>query len=175
VTQAVEVKENDATVTEVTDPPWDRKRVALSLVNRHAAVASGTGLVPVIGLDIAALTAIQLTLINRLCDLYGVKFTRELALNIVVSLLAGTVPVALLTLTASLVKAIPLVGHFAGATAMALNSGAIVYGLGRVMVRHFELGGNLLDFDAKKAKEYFQEQVKAKQANPKAGTVIDGA
>ncbi len=172
MTEAVEVKENDAAAApEATDPPWDRKRVALSLVNRHAALATGTGLIPVIGLDIAALTGIQLNLISRLCDLYGIKFTRHLGLNIVVSLVSGIVPVALLTATASVVKLIPGLGMLAGATAMSVNGGAIIYGLGRVMVRHFESGGDLLDFDAKKAKAYFKEQMDAHRANPNPDSV----
>ena len=171
MTEAVEVKENDTTVTEATDPPWDRKRVAMSLVNRHAAMATGTGLIPVIGFDIAALTGIELNLISRLCELYGMKFTRQLGLNIIVSLLAGTVPVALLTMTASLVKAIPLVGQVAGSTAMAINGAAIVYALGRVMVSHFESGGDLLNFDAKKAKAYFKEHMEVHRANPNTESV----
>jgi len=166
VTQALEVKENDATVTEVSDPPWDRKRVAMSLVNRHAAMAAGTGLIPVVVLDIVALTGIELNLIKRLCELYDVKFTRQLGLNILVSLLAGTVPVALLTMTASLVKVIPGLGQLAGSAAMAVNGGAIIYALGRVMVRHFESGGDLLNFDAKKAKAYFRQHVEAQRGNP---------
>jgi uncharacterized protein (DUF697 family) len=89
-----------------------------------------------------------------------------LSLNIVVSLLAGMVPVALLTMTASFVKVIPGLGQLTGSAAMAINGGAIVYALGRVMVRHFESGGNLLNFDAEKAKAYFRQQVEAKRGNP---------
>lgn len=165
MTQPAEVKEHDPAVTEVSDPPWDRKRVAMSLVNRHAAMAAGTGLIPVPALDVVALTGIELNLIKRLCELYDVKFMRQLGLNIVVSLLAGTVPVALLTMTASFVKVIPGLGQVAGSAAMAVNGGAIIYALGCVMVRHFESGGDLLNFDAKHAKAYFKQQVEAQRGN----------
>jgi uncharacterized protein (DUF697 family) len=156
VTQAVEAKE----------AAEDRKRVAMSLVNRHAAMAAGTGLIPVVAMDVVALTGIELNLIKRLCDLYGIKFTRQLGLNIAASLLAGTVPVALLTMTASFVKLLPVVGQIAGSAAMAVNGGAIVYAIGCVMVKHFESGGDLLNFDAKQVKAYFKQQVEAQRSNP---------
>jgi uncharacterized protein (DUF697 family) len=178
VTQAVDVKEpleakeaeaaqeSAPAVAEAVEQPWDRKRVAMSLVNRHAAMAAGAGLIPVVAVDVVALTGIELNLIKRLCDLYGVKFTRQLGLNIVASLLAGTVPVALLTMTASFVKLIPGLGQLAGSAAMAVNGGAIIYAIGCVMVRHFESGGDLLNFDAKQAKVYFKQQVEAQRSNP---------
>ncbi len=164
--ETVEVKENDTAVTDVSVPPWDRQRVAMSLVNRHAAMAAGSGLIPVVVLDMVALTGIELNLIKRLCELYGVKFSRQLGLNIVASLLAGAVPVALLTMTASLVKIIPGLGHIAGSAAMVVNGGAMVYAIGAVMVRHFESGGDLLNFDAKAAKAYFKQQMEAQKSNP---------
>ncbi len=166
VKEAEEAKESAPAAAEVVQQPWDRKRVAMSLVNRHAAMAAGTGLIPVPAVDVVALTGIELNLIKRLCDLYGVKFTRQLGLNIAASLVAGTVPVALMTMTASFVKLIPGLGTVAGSAAMAVNGGAIIYAIGSVMVRHFESGGDLLNFDAKQAKAYFKQQVEEHRSNP---------
>ncbi len=141
--------------------PWTRKQVAESLVRRRAALAAGVGLIPVLGLDVAALVGVQLDLINKLCDLYRVPFSRQAGLNIIFTLMAGVLPVALLTVSASLLKSIPVIGSIAGSAAMAINSGAVVYALGMVMVRHFESGGTLLDIDAAQTKQYFHEQMKA--------------
>jgi len=167
-----EIVEAPAPDVVVEVEPWPRERVAESLVNRHAALAAGVGFIPVLGVDIAALTGIQLNLINRLCQLYGVEFTRQAGLNVIVSLMAGTLPVALLSTTYSILKAVPVLGQFAGSAAMAVNSGAVVYALGRVMIRHFERGGDLLNFDAKQARAYFREQWKrAPDATQRAGDV----
>lgn len=166
MSETVEVHPNNPEATLFVEQPWDRHRVALSLINRHALLAAGTGLIPFVGADIVALTAIELQLISRLCDLFQIKFTRQTGLNIIVSLLAGTVPVALLTMTASFVKAVPVLGHFAGSTAMALNGAAVVYALGRVMLAHFESGGDLLNFDSKKARIYFRQQMDEYRTNP---------
>ena len=58
----------------------------------------------------------------------------------------------------SLLKALPLVGTFAGTISMSLFSGATTYAIGQVFIRHFELGGTLLDCDVNKMKAYFEEQ-----------------
>ena len=167
VTQAVEVKEDDATDIEVTDPVLERHRVALSLVKRHAAMAAGTGLVPVMGLDIVALTGIELNLISRLCDLYGVKFTRQAGLNVCVSLLAGMAPVALLTMTASLVKVVPVAGTLRGGNRHVGQRRGDRLWARPCDGQTFESGGNLLNFDSKKTKAYFREHVEAQRGpNP---------
>jgi uncharacterized protein (DUF697 family) len=154
-----EVVEVHTPETGVEQSGWTRKRVAESLVNRHALLAGGVGFIPVLGFDVAALTGIQLNLINRLAVLYGVEFSKQAGLNIIVSLMAGALPVALLTATYSVLKVVPVIGHIAGSAAMSVNGAAIVYALGMVMVRHFESGGDMLDFDAKEAKAYFKEQM----------------
>jgi len=149
-----------------TEPAWDRHRVALSLVRRHSALAAGVGLIPVAGVDFAALTGVQLNLINRLCQLYDVKFTRQAGLNVIISLISGTIPLALLTTTFSVLKAVPVVGQFAGSAAMSVNASAVVYALGHVMVRHFESGGNFLNFDAHQARAYFKEKLEEHRRKP---------
>lgn len=152
--------DNTATLESgVGQSGWTRKRVAESIVKRRAALAAGVGFIPVIGFDVAALTGVGLDLINQLCMLYGVKFSKQAGLNVIVSLMAGALPAALLTTTLSMLKAIPFVGQLAGATAMSVNSAAIVYALGMVMVRHFESGGDLLNFDAPQAKTYFKQYI----------------
>lgn len=151
----------ETTVAPTTDAGWDRKRVAMSLVNRHAVAATGTGLIPVPGFDIATLFGIQLNLINHLCDLYGVKFTRQAGLHVVSSLVAGVLPLGFASFTASLMKFIPVIGHWAGGAAVAVNGSAVTYGIGRVMVANFEKGGDLLYFEAAKAKEFFKREVES--------------
>lgn len=169
-TAEVHTTEPDVVVPKEEKVPeeekWDRKRVAQSIVNRHSAVAAGVGLIPVVGVDVVALTGVALNMINRLCDLYGVNFTRQAGLNFIMSLLAGTLPTVLLTTTTSMLKSVPFLGQLAGSAAMAVNGGAIVYALGRVMINHFETGGDLLNLDAKKAKAYFKEQMEAARKHP---------
>ncbi len=160
------------------EAPWDQHRVAISLVRRHSAAAAGVGLIPVAGVDFAALTGVMLNLINRLSQLYDVKFTRQAGLNVVVSLLSGVLPFTFAWATFGALKVIPFLGQIAGSTAMSVNSAAVVYALGMVMVRHFEKGGTLIDFDAPQAKAYFKEKLEEHRRQPvpeSAGTAPEAA
>ena len=146
----------------LADPDhWDRKRVAQSLVNRHSALAAGVGLVPATGFDALATSGVALTLMKRLSDTYEVQFSRQVGLNIFFTLLSGSVPLAFRGVTCSLLKMIPVVGNLASAATMPILTGSVVYAIGQTMIRHYEAGGDLLNFDARQARDYFQEQLAA--------------
>lgn len=146
---------------------WSRQQVAQSLVRRHAAAATAAGFIPVPLGDVTGISATALNLIKRLSDLYEVGFSREAGLNIITTLASGATPLALKGTAISMLKAIPGVGTYAGLASMPVLGGAVVYSTGQVMIRHYESGGNLLNLDAKGAREYFREQL-SQQRDAKA-------
>ena len=148
---------DDQDATEATQAGWTREQVAQSIINRHAVAGAGAGFIPIPGGDLLGISASALNLLKRLSDLYKVGFSRELALNVIMTLLSGAAPVALKATAVSMLKAIPGVGTFAGVATMPLLGGSSVYAVGHVMLRHYESGGDLLSFDAAKAKECFRE------------------
>jgi hypothetical protein len=73
---------------------------------------------------------------------------------------------------ASLAKAVPGLGTATGMISVSLLGGATTYAIGSVFAQHFESGGTLLDFDAKKMRAYFStklEEGKAVAADLKPG------
>ena len=61
---------------------------------------------------------------------------------------------------ASLAKAVPGLGTATtGVITVSVLGGATTYALGSVFVQHFESGGTLLDFDAKKMRAYFSNKL----------------
>jgi hypothetical protein len=73
---------------------------------------------------------------------------------------------------ASLAKAVPGLGTATGVITVSVLGGATTYAIGSVFVQHFESGGTLLDFDAKKMRAYFStklEEGKAVAADLKPG------
>ena len=148
---------------------WSREQVAQSLIQRHSAVGAAAGFVPIPGGDVFGISASALNMIKRLSDLYEVPFTRQAALNVIMTLASGAAPMALKATAASMLKAVPGVGTFAGTAAMPVLGGASVYAIGQVMVKHFESGGDLLNIDARQAKEYFRAELE-KQRHGKAAT-----
>jgi uncharacterized protein (DUF697 family) len=133
---------------------------AQSLAQTSMYCAVVAGLVPIPVFDFVAVTVIQLEMLRRLSNLYGVKFVEHAGKNIIGSLVGGGVPSVGSPLVASIVKVIPIVGSTLGAVSMPVIAGATTYAIAKVFIQHFESGGTFLTFDPKAVKKYYQEQLK---------------
>jgi len=144
---------------EAEEAEKDAEAGALKSVRNYMYGSMAVGLIPAPVIDLAGLGALQLKMIHSIAEDYGVPFKQDLGKSILSSLLGALGPVTLATGTfGSIVKAIPVVGPLAGIVTQPLLAGAFTYAVGKVFIQHFELGGTLLDFDAKKMKEYFALQ-----------------
>ncbi|MDD2865337.1 MAG: YcjF family protein [Methylococcales bacterium] len=140
--------------------PEERLREAEHLVRMGMYCATGVGLVPLPVVDLVGVTGIQLDLLRRLSNLYGVKFSKDAGKNVIASLIGGGVSFSVGPLLGSMVKVIPLVGPVLGAISMSATSGATTYALGKVFIEHFESGGTILTFNPKAVKAFYEAQVK---------------
>ncbi|MEM9137012.1 MAG: DUF697 domain-containing protein, partial [Cyanobacteria bacterium P01_F01_bin.42] len=119
-----------------------KRTQADAVIRSHVLWAMGGGLIPIPLVDFAAVTAIQLEMLQQLAQIYGVDYSRSLG-KAFVSALTGT---TIARLGASLLKAIPGVGTVLGSASMALASGASTYAVGQVAISHFSNGGSLSNF-----------------------------
>jgi uncharacterized protein (DUF697 family) len=124
---------------------------ANAIIRSHVLWAVGGGLIPVPLVDFAAVTAIQLEMLQQLAKLYGVDFSRSSG-KAFVSALTGT---TLARLGASFIKAIPGIGTMIGGASMALTSGASTYAVGQVAISHFASGGSLSNFVEDQVREAY--------------------
>ena len=147
----------------------DREQQALTLVKSYVPWSAGVGLLPVPVLDMAALVAVQLRMLSKLSDLYGVRFVENSVKGVVSSLLGSVVSSGVGAGLGSLVRIVPVVGPLVGAIALPGAYGAATYAIGRVFITHFESGGTFLDFDPQKTRAFFlSEFEKAKVEQPQA-------
>jgi uncharacterized protein (DUF697 family) len=145
------------------------------VTRRYVLWSMGGGLIPIVGLDIAAIIAAQLKMISELSKVYGVEFKENRAKSIVTTLIGGLgiVPVGTGVLFSAM-KLIPLVGPLAATVALPVSAGAITYATGKIFTAHFASGGTLLDFNPEKMKaaykKMFEEgkQVAKEQAEVKS-------
>lgn len=119
-----------------------KRTQAEAIIRSHVLWAMGGGLIPIPLVDFAAVTAIQLEMLQQLAQLYGVNYSRSMGKTFV-SALTGT---TLASLGASFLKAIPGIGTMLGGASMSIASGASTYAVGQVAITHFSSGGNLNDF-----------------------------
>lgn len=131
---------------------------ALERVRIHTGWAAAGGLVPVPGLDVAALVAIQLKMLSDLGDIYKIPFQRENAKRVIASLVGGVGSVAVAQLTGWAIKSIPFIGTIASAFWQPAVASAATWALGKVFIQHFESGGTFLDFEPEKVREHFRQE-----------------
>ncbi len=139
----------------------DKKIVAEldGIIQQHVLSAVGVGLLPVPGLDFAGLIVVQSNMIKEIAGVYEVPFLKDAVKNILSSLVAASLFSNAVPFLASMVKFIPIVGQAVGGITMSVVCGASTYATGKVFIRHFESGGNLMSFDVEKMKTYYTEML----------------
>ena len=132
---------------------------AEKLVRQHARWSLVAGLMPVPGLDIAAVAATQVRMLSKLAEAYGVPFSEHRGKSLILALLGSLLSKDFASGgAASLIKAVPVVGVALGAVAMPVISAASTQATGKVFIHHFESGGTLLDFSPATARDYAKAQ-----------------
>lgn len=130
-----------------------KRTEADKIINKHIIWAMGGGLIPLPVLDFAAVTAIQIDMLNQLSRLYEADYDAAAGKTFVAALTGST----LAKLGSSMIKIIPGFGTLLGGVSMSILSGASTYAVGRVAVEHFESGGDLFNVDWSKAKKVYHD------------------
>ena len=128
------------------------------LIRKNVYASIGVGFIPIPIIDLLSVSAIQLNMLKKLADMYGIEYKKETVRGILGALVGGVVPVATAGTCASLLKVIPVVGYTTSAVSMSIMSGASTYAVGWVFAQHFASGGTFLDFDPESVREYFSEK-----------------
>jgi uncharacterized protein (DUF697 family) len=131
----------------------DKRQKADSIITNHVLWSMGGGLIPLPLLDVAAVTFVQLDMLEQLARLYDVEYTESVGRSFITAL-AGT---TLTKIAASAVKAIPGIGSLVGGLSMSILSGASTYALGQVAASQLSRGSSLLNLDLEWAKQAYHE------------------
>jgi len=159
---------NDSTI-DVTAVDVDQKPVdavaqlahAEEVIRTNVAWSAGAGMLPIPGLDLVAITGVQLKMINELCTAYGIPFKKSLARPIVISLI-GSLGASMLApvLASTTFKLVPGIGMLLSGTALAATSAGITYAVGNLFLDHFKTGGTLENFNLIGGRGIFKRKVK---------------
>lgn len=145
---------------ETTDVDQPQELAAENMIKNYVIASVGASIVPVPLFDIAAVVAIQIRMIQKLSQMYGTTFSERMARNVVVALGGGVLGFgAGAVVAASASKLIPGIGWMIGMASLPLVSGASTYAVGKAVVKHFEDGGTLFDFNAEDMRAYYREQL----------------
>ena len=130
-----------------------KRMQAEEIVRGHILWAMGGGLMPLPGLDFAAVTAVQMDMLKQLSSLYEIDFSQAMGKNFVTALTGTTFA----KLGASALKVVPGIGTVVGGLSMSLLSGASTYALGQIAIGQLEANGGWGNIDLDKAKARYQE------------------
>jgi uncharacterized protein (DUF697 family) len=139
--------------------PAERQNEAMHTIKNHAMTAMGVGILPVPGLDLIALTGVQLSLLRKIGGLYGFTLSDETGKKLLGSVLGGYLPLVIAGPVSSVLKFIPGVGIAAGVLAQSTLAGATTYAVGKLFLQHFETGGNFFNVKTKEMGQKLKQQV----------------
>src|SRR4051812_40651259 len=111
----------------------ERHDRAEAIVKSSAGWALACGILPLPLLDVAALTLVNVRMLEQLAELYEQPFSRPRAESYLAALLGSftAAELAFLVVKGPLMM-IPLLGPLLGAGSLALSGGSITYGVGRL-------------------------------------------
>jgi uncharacterized protein (DUF697 family) len=131
---------------EMTDARRDE--LASKLVDRFSLYSGGAGLIPIPLVDIAAVAGVQIQMLRRLSEIYGVAFSENLGKSAITGIVGTAVPAATAAGVGSALKSVPVIGTAIGTLTMSVGAAGATYLVGKVFIQHFASGGTLLDFNA---------------------------
>jgi uncharacterized protein (DUF697 family) len=157
-TETKDPAEGETAVAAMTDEARDAE--AAQVVDRFSLWSGAAGLIPLPLVDIAAVGGVQLMMLRRLSEIYGVPFTENRGKSIIASLAGSVLPASTATTTAmsvsSLLKGVPGVGTVISTFTMPVLSAGASWVIGKVFIQHFASGGTLLDFNPPDYREFIK-------------------
>jgi len=150
---------NETTVSDTTAMTDEQRDEAASkLVDRFSLWSGAAGLVPIPLVDVAAVGGVQLQMLRRLSEIYGVPFSANQGKALIASLAGSMIPVSSGIGAVSMIKSVPIVGTLVSVIAMPALSAGATYAIGMVFIQHFKSGGTLLDFNPPDYREFIKAQ-----------------
>ncbi|MEM6795120.1 MAG: DUF697 domain-containing protein, partial [Acidobacteriota bacterium] len=136
------------------------------IVRQHVRWSVGASLLPFPMVDVAASLALQVRMVQKLAEVYGVEFADQQVNSLVASLLGSLLPTRLAQGSlGSAVKAVPVVGYVASLATVPALTGASTHAVGRVFMKHFGEGGDLWNFDPDRLGPYLRQQFEEGKAD----------
>ncbi len=162
--------------TGAVDAKDPHAAVAHAVIEKYVVMGAAVNFIPVPILDSAAVAAVQVAMLRELSKLYGVDFRADLGKSLIAALI-GTAASSAATSGAlgalqTVFSGIPLLSVATKIVSIPLVSGGVTYAVGKTFQNHFATGGNLMNFEVAKAKDYMKTKYRSfrgtKAAEPAA-------
>jgi CRP-like cAMP-binding protein/uncharacterized protein (DUF697 family) len=119
-----------------------RRKNALAIVERYANYSGIGGFIPLPLANAAAIAAVLVRMVQKLCALYGVPFSRNRAYAVVIGSMGGVMPTGVATFATSTIYFLPG-PNLIGLAVSSVTASAYARDIGRLLIDHFESGATL--------------------------------
>ena len=151
---------------EITNNLTAKSAEADKIIKRYALFSTASGLIPLLGVDVLASTAVQTKMIHELSDVYGYDISDQL-LRTVINTGVTSVAGSLMTqLAGSLAKTVTPLKMFVNGATQAAVSGFITLELGNIYKSKMELGENPADIGVMEIVNHIVNQVQEGKWDP---------
>lgn len=138
--------------------PEEREESASKLVDRFAIWSGIAGLLPLPFIDVLAVGGLQIQMLRRISQIYGVQFSENRGKALIAGLAGSMIPATSGMGAASALKTVPILGMLAAGFVMPVLSAGATYAIGKAFTQHFASGGTLLDFNPPDYREFVKAQ-----------------
>ncbi len=146
-----------------------QEAAARSTVKYYAAWSFGAGLVAIPIVELMLIVGVQIQMLRKLSDIYGVKCSEHAVRNVLMALLGGLAAETIgAGIAMPIARAIPGIGSLVGLIVMPAFAVASTVAVGEVFVQHFEKGGTFLDFKPSSVRDKFSRAYDAARAAARA-------
>ncbi|MEL7021686.1 MAG: DUF697 domain-containing protein [Bacteroidota bacterium] len=138
-----------------------------AVIRNHALMAAGGGLIPLPGLDTAAVMGLQINMIKELSALYDVPFR----VADVRTILSCVITTGLAKLIGQVVNTYTTLfdglGTFSDNLTNGLVAGAVTFGTGEIIQQHFRQGGTIDNLNYIHFIDYYRIKIQEEDLIPK--------
>ncbi len=136
------------------------------IIKKHVLMSSGSGLIPLPGLDVAAVTAIQVHMIRELAEAYEKPFEHQKVRSVLSALTFSTIARLFSYGASTLFDPNERFGSWSESLTNAAVMGFFTGAVGMIYSMHFAEGGTLDDLGVEEFIAYTRKQVKSGELNP---------
>ena len=161
-----DTSDNSATETKPTGPRQGSGKPHFAvqskkIIKRWCGFSAIYGIIPIPGVELAAVSTTQLLMLREIANAYGVKFSWHKGSVLITALLGG------LTSGTSMIVLTRLLFPVVSVVSLAGLNASITYVLGRAFSTHFSEGGTLDDFDIKSVRRELTGYIRTRRTHSK--------
>ncbi|TXF84246.1 DUF697 domain-containing protein [Neolewinella aurantiaca] len=139
---------------------------ANNIIRRYALFSTASGLIPFIGLDVLAATAIQTKMVKDLADIYGYDIDDQLLRTIINTGITSVGGRILTQIAGSLAETVTPLKMFVNGATQAAVSGFLTLEIGNIYKSKMELGENPADISVMEIANHMVSQIQEGKWDP---------